>query len=79
MNVYLKGGQTVTVDLKVEKPDELNTQIDDFFKVLGDKSKQEGNYLFQGVRIIMIRLADVSAADASVFVSSAPSAHGSCN
>ena len=32
-------------------------------KALGDKDKQVGNFLFQGARVALIRLADVSAAE----------------
>ena len=63
LNVYLKGGQVVTVDFKAEKADKLNAQIEDFLKALGDPAKKDNNYLFQGARVAVIRLSDVSAAD----------------
>ena len=41
----------------------LNPQVESFLKALGDKDKQAGNFLFQGARVVLIRLADVSAAE----------------
>ena len=41
----------------------LNPQIVAFLKSLGDKEKQEGNFLFQGARIVVVRLADVSVVE----------------
>jgi len=32
-------------------------------KALGDKEKREGNFLFQGARVVLVRLEDVSAAE----------------
>ena len=55
--------QVVTVDFKAEKADKLNAQIEDFLKALGDPEKKESNFLFQGARVVMIRLSDVSAAE----------------
>lgn len=63
LNVYLKGGQTVTIDFKAEKADKLNAQIEDFIKAMSDPAKKDGNYLFQGARVVLIRLSDVSAVD----------------
>ena len=63
LNVYLKGGQVVSIAFNTEKPETLNPQIEDFLKALGDPAKKESNYLFQGARVAVIRLSDVSAAD----------------
>ena len=63
LKVLLRGGQTVTVAFNAEKADVLNPQIESFLKALGDKDKQAGNFLFQGARVVLIRLADVSAAE----------------
>ena len=63
LKVQLRGGQTVTVAFNAEKADILNPQIESFLKALGDKDKQAGNFLFQGARVVLIRLADVSAAE----------------
>ena len=38
-------------------------QIEAFLKALGDKEKREGNFLFQGARVVLVRLEDVSAAE----------------
>lgn len=38
-------------------------QIEAFLKALGDKEKAEGSFLFQGARVVLVRLADVSAAE----------------
>ena len=63
LKVQLRGGQTVTVTFNAEKADVLNPQVESFLKALGDKDKQAGNFLFQGARVVLIRLADVSAAE----------------
>lgn len=63
LKVLLRGGQTVTVAFNAEKADILNPQIESFLKALGDKDKQVRNFLFQGARVVLIRLADVSAAE----------------
>lgn len=63
LKVQLRGGQTVAVTFNAEKADVLNPQIESFLKALGDKDKQVGNFLFQGARVVLIRLADVSAAE----------------
>lgn len=63
LKIHLRGGQTVDVNFKAEKADVLNPQIEAFLKALGDKEKREGNFLFQGARVVLIRLADVSAAE----------------
>ena len=63
LKVQLRGGQTVTVAFNAEKADILNPQIESFLKALGDKDKQVRNFLFQGARVVLIRLADVSAAE----------------
>lgn len=63
MTICLKGGQTVVVPFNAEKTDVLNPQIEAFLKALGDKEKQEGNFLFQGARVVLVRLHDVSSVD----------------
>ena len=63
LKIHLRGGQTVDVNFKAEKADVLNPQIEAFLKALGDKDKREGNFLFQGARVVLVRLADVSAAE----------------
>ena len=63
LKIHLRGGQSVDVNFKAEKADVLNPQIEAFLKALGDKEKREGNFLFQGARIVLVRLADVSAAE----------------
>ena len=61
LTISLRGGQTVVVPFNAEKADQLNTQIEAFLKALGDKA--EGSFLFQGARVVLVRLADVSAAE----------------
>ena len=63
LKVQLRGGQTVAVTFNAEKADVLNPQVESFLKALGDKDKQVRNFLFQGARVVLIRLADVSAAE----------------
>ena len=68
LNIYLKGGQVLSVNFRVEKADKLNTQIDAFFKALGDKDSSGKNFLFQSQRPVIVRLSDVSAAYVVSFV-----------
>ncbi len=68
LKVQLKGGQTVTVNFKAEKAEVLNPQIEAFLKACGEKDKQAGNFLFQGARVVFVRLADVSAAEVVSYV-----------
>lgn len=63
LKVQLRGGQTVTVNFKAEKAEVLNPQIEAFLTAVGDKTKQEGSFVFQGARIVLIRVAEVSAAE----------------
>lgn len=63
LKVQLRGGQTVIVTFNAEKAEVLNPQIEAFLKALGDKEKRDGNFLFQGARVVLVRLADVSAAE----------------
>ena len=63
LNIYLKGGQTLQVPFKSEKADTLNPQIEAFLKSMGNPDKRETNFLFQGARVVLVRLADVSAFD----------------
>ncbi len=53
----------MAVNFRAEKEKVLNPPIEAFLKVCGDKEKQEGDFLFQDARIVLIRIADVSAAD----------------
>ena len=48
LTVHLKGGQTVVVPFNAEKAEVLNPQIEAFIKALGDTTKKDGNFLFQG-------------------------------
>ena len=68
LKIHLRGGQSVDVNFKAEKADVLNPQIEAFLKALGDKEKREGNFLFQGARVVLVRLADVSAAEVMSFI-----------
>ena len=63
LKIHLCGGQSGDVNFKAEKADVLNPQIEAFLKTLGDKEKREGNFLFQGARVVLVRLVDVSAAE----------------
>lgn len=63
LKIHLRGGQSVDVNFKAEKADVLNPQIEAFLKALGDKEKREGNFLFQGARVVLVRLVDISAAE----------------
>lgn len=63
MTIYLKGGQTVVVPFNAEKAEVLNPQIEAFMKALGEKDKKEGNFLFQGARVVLVRLSEVAGVD----------------
>lgn len=63
MTIYLKGGQNVVVPFNAEKAEVLNAQIEAFIKALGDKTKNEGNFLFQGARVVLVRLSEVAGVD----------------
>ena len=63
LTIYLKGGQTISVDFKIEEATKLNVQIDSFIKALGDPAQKEKNFLFQGARVVLVRVSDVSAID----------------
>lgn len=63
LTVCLKGGQNITVPFNAEKAEVLNPQIDAFLKALGTADQKEKNFLFQGARVVLVRLADVSAVD----------------
>ena len=63
LTVYLNGGQAIEVPFNAEKAEVLNPQIEASLKALGNKEKREGNFLFQGARVVIIRLVDVSGAD----------------
>lgn len=63
LTLSLRGGQTLVIPFHAESPTKLNPQIDDFFKALADQTKKEGVYVFQGSRVVVVRIADVSAAE----------------
>ena len=63
LTISLRGGQTVVIPFNAEKAEVLNTQIEAFLKALGEKEKADGSFLFQGARVVLVRLADVSCAD----------------
>lgn len=63
LTVFLKGGQSIVVPFNAEKPEVLNPQIDAFVKALGTADQKDKNFLFQGARVVLVRLADVSAID----------------
>ena len=63
LTISLRGGQTLVVPFHAESPTNLNPQIEDFFKSLADKTKQEGVCAFQGSRVVLVRIADVSSAE----------------
>lgn len=63
LTVFLKGGQNIVVPFNAEKAEVLNPQIDAFVKALGSAEQKDKNFLFQGARVVLVRLADVSAID----------------
>lgn len=63
LTVFLEGGQNIVIPFNAEKPEILNSQIETFLKALSEKDKKDGNFLFQGARVVLIRLKDVSACD----------------
>ena len=63
LTVHLKGGQTVVVPFNAEKAEVLNPHIEAFIKALGDTTKKDGNFLFQGARVVLFRLSEVAGAE----------------
>ena len=63
LTVFLKGGQNIVVPFASEKADTLNPQLDAFLNALGEADKRDKNFLFQGARVVLVRLADVSPVD----------------
>lgn len=63
LTINLRGGQTLTVPFHAESGTVLNPQIEEFFKILSDKNKQDAIFVFQGSRVVLVRIADVSTAD----------------
>ena len=46
LNIYLKGGQTLSVPFNAESANKLNTQIEAFVKAMGDKENAQKNFVF---------------------------------
>lgn len=63
LKVYLRGGQTLEVPFNAPSGDHLNAQIEAFVQAMGDETKKNGNFLFQGQRVVLVHLPDVSAVD----------------
>jgi hypothetical protein len=63
LSIFLKGGQTIVVDFKAAEPSKLNPQIESFIQAMGDPEKKDKNFLFQGARVVLVRLPDVSGID----------------
>ncbi len=63
LSIFLKGGQTITVDFQTQDPAKVNPQIEAFLQAMGDPEKKEKNFLFQGARVVLVRISDVSGAD----------------
>lgn len=63
LNIYLKGGQTLSIPFNAESGSKLNTQIETFVKAMGDKENAQKNFVFQGQRLVLVHLPDVSAID----------------
>lgn len=61
--ISLKGGQTIAIDFVAQKANELNPQIAAFMRALGEAGKKDANFVFQGQRLVLLRLSDVSAVD----------------
>ena len=62
LSIHLTGGQTLNVVFGSDKPDVMNPQIETFLKKLSDRDTA-GSFVFQGARIVVVRLGDVSAAE----------------
>ena len=63
LKICLRGGQIIEIPFQAGKVNELNPQIQEFIKALGDETKKDGKFLFQGQRMVLVRLSDVSSAD----------------
>ena len=62
LSIHLTGGQTLSVVFGAETSDVMNSQIEAFLKKFSDRDTS-GSFVFQGARIIVVRLGDVSAAE----------------
>ena len=63
LTVFLKGGQSLVIPFNAEKAELLNPQIEAFLKTLSNAEQKDQVFLFQGARVVLVRLADVSAAE----------------
>ena len=68
LKIQLKGGQTVVVNCSAEKAEILNPQIEAFLQAIGDPAKKDGSFVFQGARVVLVRFADVSAAEVVSYI-----------
>ena len=61
LTVYLKGGQILNVDFNATGANKLNPQIELLIKSIGEPKAQEKVIVFEGQRLIGIRVSEVAA------------------
>lgn len=61
LTVVLKSGNVLSVDFGVAEEPKLNPQIELLAKSLGDSKAQNNVIIFEGQRLIGIRISEVSA------------------
>lgn len=63
LSIILKSGQTITVIVEVDQAAEVHPQIQAFVELLGSKRLKEKIFMFQGNRVVVVRLSEVAAVD----------------
>lgn len=61
LSLYLKSGRDLVIDFKTEDQKTLNPQIEILNKALGDPASQEKVVVFQGERLVQVRIKDIAA------------------
>lgn len=61
LSLYLKSGRDLVIDFKTEDQKTLNPQIEILNKALGDPASQEKVVVFQGERLVQVRIREIAA------------------
>lgn len=61
LTVYLKGGQILNVDFNATESNKLNPQIELLAQTTGDLKAQDKVIVFEGQRLIGIRVSEIAA------------------
>ena len=68
LTIVFRGGHTENVQFGTQSPDELNPQVEDFLRACADPAQKNKSFLFQGARIIFVRLEEVAGASVMSFI-----------